>query len=62
VSYFRPRKARKTGPRSIHSLPDSTQKLSRKRGRVMTPGHRTKTCLGLGVHHFLGYLGPRHVR
>jgi len=34
VSYFRPQKIRKTGPRSICSLPDSTQKLSRKGGRV----------------------------
>jgi hypothetical protein len=34
VSYFRPQKATKTGPRSICSLPDSTQNLSQKRGRV----------------------------
>jgi hypothetical protein len=34
VSYFRPPKIRKTGPRSICSLPDSTQNLSRKRGWV----------------------------
>jgi len=34
VSYFRPQKARKTAPRSTSSLPDSTQKVSRKRGRV----------------------------
>ena len=34
MSYFRPRKTRETGPRSICSLPDSTQKLSRKRGGV----------------------------
>jgi hypothetical protein len=34
VSYFKPKKARKTGPRSICSLPDSTPNLSRKWGRV----------------------------
>jgi len=34
VSYFRPQKSRKIGPRSIYSLPHSTQTLSQKPGRV----------------------------
>jgi hypothetical protein len=35
VSYFRPPKARKTGPWSITRLSNSTQKMSQKGGRVM---------------------------
>jgi hypothetical protein len=34
VSYFRPQKTRKTGPRSTTALPPSTQELSQKGGRV----------------------------
>ena len=51
MSYFRPQKIRKTGPRSICSLPDSTQKLSRKGGRVSD-----KTGQSLHVDE---YAGPR---
>jgi hypothetical protein len=50
VSYFRPQKARKTGPRSISGLPDSTQKLSRKGGRVKTCKCAQIICATLGVH------------
>jgi hypothetical protein len=35
VSYFRPPKARKTGPWSITRLSNSTQKMSQKGGRVI---------------------------
>jgi hypothetical protein len=34
VSYFRPQKASKTGPRTIYSLPDSTQQVSQNAGQV----------------------------
>jgi hypothetical protein len=34
VSYFSPQNARKIAPRSVCSFPNSTQKVSRKRGRV----------------------------
>jgi hypothetical protein len=34
VSYFRPQNARKIAPRSVCSLPNSTQKVSQKGGRV----------------------------
>ena len=34
MSYFRPRNARKTALRSVCRLPNSTQKVSRKRGRA----------------------------
>ena len=34
MSYFRPQNARKIAPRSVCSLPNSTQKVSRKGGRV----------------------------
>jgi hypothetical protein len=49
VSYFRPPKIRKTGPRSICSLPDSTQNLSRKRGWVIPAKCALSECLKLGV-------------
>jgi hypothetical protein len=49
VSYFRPQKIRKTGPRSIRSLPDSTQKLSRKGGRVTAFRIQLRSCLEKGV-------------
>jgi hypothetical protein len=49
VSYFRPRKTRETGPRSICSLPDSTQKLSRKRGGVTASRIQLRSCLEKGV-------------
>jgi hypothetical protein len=34
VSYFRPQKAGKIGPRTIHSLSDSTSRLSQNAGQV----------------------------
>ncbi len=34
MSYFRPQNARKIAPRSVCSLPNSTQKVSQKGGRV----------------------------
>ena len=49
MSYFRPPKIRKTGPRSICSLPDSTQNLSRKRGWVTTASVPIENCLIRGV-------------
>jgi hypothetical protein len=45
VSYFRPQKARKIAPRSVCSLPNSTQKVSRKRGRVTTAKCAHPSCL-----------------
>jgi hypothetical protein len=35
---------------SLGRLPDSTQKLSRKRGRVKPRNAATKNCLKIGVH------------
>jgi hypothetical protein len=49
VSYFRPQKATKTGPRSICSLPDSTQNLSRKEGQVIPAECALSECLKLRV-------------
>ena len=49
MSYFRPSKIRKTGPRSICSLPDSTQNLSRKRGWVTAFRIQLRICLEKGV-------------
>jgi hypothetical protein len=34
VSYFRPQKAGKIGPRTVHSFSDSTSLLSQKAGQV----------------------------
>jgi len=50
VSYFRPRKTRKTGPRSIRSFLHSTQKLSRKAGRVKSGNCVPIICAIQGVH------------
>jgi hypothetical protein len=44
VSYFRPQKARKTGPRSIPRFPNSTQKMSQEGGRVMCPQLYATEC------------------
>ena len=49
MSYFRPPKARKTGPWSITRLSNSTQKMSQKGGRV-TVTH----FLPASVSHFWG--------
>ena len=40
MSYFRPQKAGKIGPRTIHTFPDSTSGLSQKAGQVK----RFKVC------------------
>ena len=49
MSYVRRQKARKTSPRSISSLPDSTQKLSRKEGRVIPANCALSECFKLRV-------------
>jgi hypothetical protein len=49
VSYFRPENAREIAPRSACSLPNSTQKVSRKRGRVKTASVPIENCLTRGV-------------
>ena len=49
MSYFRAQKARKTSPRSISSRLDSTQKVSRKRGRVTLRSVPFSECLIFGV-------------
>jgi hypothetical protein len=45
VSYFRPQSARKIAPRSVRSLPNSTQKVSRKGGRVTQAKCAHHDCL-----------------
>jgi hypothetical protein len=45
VSYFRPPKARKTGPWSITRLSNSTQKMSQKGGRVIPAKCAHPRCL-----------------
>jgi hypothetical protein len=50
VSYFRPQKAGKTGPRTITGLPNSTQKMSQEGGRVNTEKCARSNCLTVGVH------------
>jgi hypothetical protein len=50
VSYFRPQKSRKIGPRSIYSLPHSTQTVSQKPGRVTLCKCAQEICLTAGVH------------
>jgi hypothetical protein len=50
VSYFRPPKARKTGPWSITRLSNSTQKMSQKGGRVTACRCSIQKCLSLGIH------------
>jgi hypothetical protein len=50
VSYFRPPKARKTGPWSITRLSNSTQKMSQKGGRVKNGKCANFNCLNRGVH------------
>jgi hypothetical protein len=50
VSYFRPQNARKIAPRSVCSLPNSTQKVSQKGGRVKVGNCAQRICASLGVH------------
>jgi len=56
VSYFRSQKARKTGPRSITRLPNSTQKMSQEGGRVKTETVPKQNCAFPAGH--LSHLGP----
>jgi hypothetical protein len=49
VSYFSPQNARKIAPRSVCSFPNSTQKVSRKRGRVTASQIQLRKCLEKGV-------------
>ena len=50
MSYFRPENARKIAPRSVSSLPNSTQKVSRKWGRLSYGKCAQENCLTRGVH------------
>jgi hypothetical protein len=50
VSYFRPQKAGKIGPRTVYSFSDSTSRLSQNAGQVITMKRATKNCLKIGVH------------
>ena len=50
MSYFKPQKTRKTGPRSIYSLPVSTQNLSRKWGLWLSPVHQKTKGTAWGFH------------
>jgi hypothetical protein len=45
VSYFRPQKAGKIGPRTIQSFSDSTSLLSQNAGQVSDLCMQTRTCL-----------------
>ena len=63
MSYFKPQKTRKTGPRSICSLLDSTLYLSRKWGRVTLQKHALIICATKGVHPTSWvHLGSNNVR
>jgi hypothetical protein len=48
VSYFRPQNVRKIATRSVSSLPNSTQNVSRKRGRVTSSRIQLRGCLVFG--------------
>jgi hypothetical protein len=45
VSYFRPQNVRKIATRSVSGLPNSTQNVSRKRGRVIPAKCAHPSCL-----------------
>jgi hypothetical protein len=45
VSYFRPENAREIAPRSVCRLPNSTQKVSQKGGRVNPAKCAHSSCL-----------------
>jgi hypothetical protein len=49
VSYFRPQKAGKIGPRTDHSFSDSTSRLSQNAGQVKTVRVPPRICLTKGV-------------
>ena len=50
MSYFRPQNVRKIATRSVSGLPNSTQNVSRKRGRVKSRRLCPKFCDTLGGH------------
>ena len=50
MSYFRPQNVRKIATRSVSGLPNSTQNVSRKRGRVRSGSGHHEICLTAGVH------------
>jgi hypothetical protein len=50
VSYFRPQKAGKIGPRTVHSFSDSTSRLSQNAGQVKIQNGGNQNCLKTGVH------------
>ena len=50
MSYFRPQNVRKIATRSVSGLPNSTQNVSRKRGRVNHERNPGVLCLTAGVH------------
>jgi hypothetical protein len=60
VSYFRPENAREIAPRSVCSLPNSTQKVSQKGGRVSYCKCAQEICLTARVHP--KKLGPTWVQ
>jgi hypothetical protein len=49
VSYFRPQKAGKIGPRTVHSFSDSTSRLSQKAGQVIPAKCALSECLKLRI-------------
>jgi hypothetical protein len=56
VSYFRPQKAGKIGPRTVHSFSDSTSRLSQNAGQVMPAKCALSECLKLRVQSTIGTL------
>ena len=50
MSYFRPQKAVKIGPRTRNSFSDSTSRLSQNAGQVRTACVPIPNCLNRGVH------------
>ena len=50
MSYFRPQKAGKIGPRTVHSFSDSTSRLSQNAGRVSLAKCASSNGLTLGGH------------
>jgi hypothetical protein len=49
VSYFRPQKVRKIGPRAIYSFSDSTLRLSQNAGQVIGFERLSLKCLSVRV-------------
>ena len=49
MSYFRPQKAGKIGPRTVHSFLDSTSRLSQNAGQVNLAKCALSECLKLRV-------------